>query len=296
MRKWEKNEAARLIMAEKLTHAGGVPSMIMDLLETNLKSDTLEGLSCGGAPSAETMPDDVSKRFKNVESGQGYGLSETNAVAASIQGLDFMIRPTSAGPATPINDFRVVDADSGKDVPSGHVGELWIRGPNIMKCYWNDPVATKKAITPDGWFKSGDICLVDEEGFLFIKDRVKDIIIRGGENIHSVEVENALYADHRLFDAAAVSVPDKRLGELVAAVVGTKPSFKGTVSEESVLAVARQHLPSFAVPVMILVQDEMIERNANGKIMKDVVRKRVRDEWLRRQKANSRTVSASARL
>ncbi|KLO12121.1 acetyl-CoA synthetase-like protein [Schizopora paradoxa] len=96
MRKWDKNEAARLIMAENLTHAGGVPSMIMDLLETNLKSDKLENLSCGGAPSAETMPDDVLQRFKNVESAQGYGLSETNAVAANIHGLDFILRPTSA--------------------------------------------------------------------------------------------------------------------------------------------------------------------------------------------------------
>ncbi|KLO09667.1 acetyl-CoA synthetase-like protein [Schizopora paradoxa] len=165
-----------------------------------------------------------------------------------------------------------------------------------MKCYWNDPAATKKAITPEGWFKTGDIAIIDEDGFLYIKDRVKDIIIRGGENIHSVEVENALYADHRIFDAAAVSVPDKRLGELVAAVVATKPSFKGSVTEESVLEVAKQHLPSHAIPVMILVQDEMIERNANGKIMKDVVRKRVRSEWLHRQKLKTKTNASSARL
>ncbi|EJD00631.1 long-chain-fatty-acid-CoA ligase [Fomitiporia mediterranea MF3/22] len=283
MHKWDKEEAARIIKRERLTNAGGVPSMIMDLIESSLDSDALENLSCGGAPSAETMPKEVKRRFKGVESGQGYGLSETNAIAVSIH-ADFLARPTSCGLASPVTDLVIVDPVTLKVLPPGQVGEIWIKGVHVMKGYWGDPEATRKAITRDGWFKSGDSACIDEEGFVYIKDRIKDIIIRGGENIHSVEVENALYADDHILDAAAVSVPDRRLGELVAAVVATKPHYKGQVSEEEVIDIARRLLPPHAVPVMVLVQDDLIERNANGKIMKDSVRKRVRREWARRLK------------
>ncbi|PAV15027.1 long-chain-fatty-acid- ligase [Pyrrhoderma noxium] len=282
IRKWNKDEAARLIVREGITNAGGVPSMVMDLLDSDLASNTLEALSYGGAPSAETMPKDVHVRFPKVESAQGYGLSETNAVAAGIHGEDYLARPASTGCATPVNDLLVVDPNTQRILGPNQVGELWIKGPNVIKGYWRDPVATAKAITKDGWFKTGDIASMDEEGFVYIKDRVKDIIIRGGENIHSTEVENALYSDDRILDAAAVSVPDKRLGELVAAVVTTKSHFHGQVTEADVIKRAREHLPAHAVPVMVLVQDEMIERNANGKIMKDVLRTRVRKEWARR--------------
>ncbi|OCB89617.1 long-chain-fatty-acid-CoA ligase [Sanghuangporus baumii] len=275
MHKWDKEEAALLIKRECLTSAGGVPSMIMDLIESSLDSagnSFLESLACGGAPSAETMPREVARRFgAGVDAGQGYGLSETNAVAASIQGegmytrtphtmhhanlmifvwlvcKDFIARPTSTGLPTPVNDLLVVDPVTLKVLPPGEVGELWIKGANVMRGYWGDKEATRKAITRDGWFKSGDSAYIDEEGFLFIKDRikdiiirVKDIIIRGGENIHSTEVENALYADERILDAAAVSVPDPRLGELVAAIVATRPHYKGQVAEEDVIENARK--------------------------------------------------------
>jgi len=183
-----------------------------------------------------------------------------------------------------VGDILIVDPATEKVLPTGKIGEIWIRGPNVMKGYWNDPEATDKAITRDGWFKSGDLGLVDEEGFLFIKDRAKDIIIRGGENIHSVEVENALYADERIMDAAAVSVPDRRLGELVAAVVSIKHAFHGKVTEASVIDHSRKLLPAHAVPVMVLLQEELIERNANGKIVKGDLRARVRKEWAERQK------------
>ncbi|KAL5500943.1 hypothetical protein ACEPAH_9330 [Sanghuangporus vaninii] len=292
MHKWDKEEAALIIKRERLTSAGGVPSMIMDLIESSLDSagnSSLESLSCGGAPSAETMPREVARRFgAGVDSGQGYGLSETNAVAASIQGEDFITRPTSTGLPTPVNDLLVVDPVTLKILPPGQVGELWIKGANVMRGYWGDKEATRKAITRDGWFKSGDSAYIDEEGFLYIKDRIKDIIIRGGENIHSTEVENALYADERILDAAAVSVPDPRLGELVAAVVATKPHYKGQVVEEDVIGNARKLLPAHAIPVLVLVQDEMIERNANGKIVKTDLRKRVRREWARRLKLKNK--------
>ncbi|KAL5480310.1 hypothetical protein ACEPAI_1580 [Sanghuangporus weigelae] len=319
MHKWDKEEAALIIKRERLTSAGGVPSMIMDLIESSLDKagySSLESLSCGGAPSAETMPREVVRRFGAVvDSGQGYGLSETNAIAASVQGegmytctshtihhvnlmvfvwllyKDFIARATSTGLPTPVNDLLVVDPVTLKVLPPGEVGELWIKGANVMRGYWGDKEATRKAITRDGWFKSGDSAYIDEEGFVYIKDRIKDIIIRGGENIHSTEVENALYADERILDAAAVSVPDPRLGELVAAVVATKPHYKGQVAEEEVIDNARKLLPAHAVPVLVLVQDELIERNANGKIVKTDLRKRVRREWARRLKLNNKSRS-----
>ncbi|KAL5512438.1 hypothetical protein ACEPAG_3430 [Sanghuangporus baumii] len=292
MHKWDKEEAALIIKRERLTSAGGVPSMIMDLMESSLDkagNSTLESLSCGGAPSAETMPREVVRRFgAEVDSGQGYGLSETNAIAVSIQGEDFIARPTSTGLPPPVTDLLVVDPVTLKVLPPGEVGELWIKGANVMRGYWGDKEATRKAVTRDGWFKSGDSAYIDEEGFVYIKDRIKDIIIRGGENIPSTEVENALYADERILDAAAVSVPDPRLGELVAAVVATKPHYKGQVAEEEVIENARKLLPAHAVPVLVLVQDELIERNANGKIVKTDLRKRVRREWARRLKLNNK--------
>jgi len=257
--------------------------LVMDLLESSLQDSTLENVGCGGAPVSDAMPKDVKKRFKGAKPSQGYGLSETNAIVANIHGEDFLVRPGSVGLASPVNDFLIVDPVTLKVQPPGEIGELWIRGPNVMKGYWGDPVGTDKAITRDGWFKSGDIATMDEEGFIYIKDRVKDIIIRGGENIHSVEVENALYADERLLDVAAVSVPDKRLGELVAAVVVTKTPFRGKVTEAEVIEIARKSLPAHAVPVLVLVEDELIERTASGKPMKNSVRKRVRKEWARRQ-------------
>ncbi|TDL21288.1 long-chain-fatty-acid-CoA ligase [Rickenella mellea] len=286
MRRWDANEAARLITSEKITTCGGVPSMAADLLDTDLQSDILEGVSFGGAPASSSTAPELAKRFKNAVPGQGYGLTETNALAACH--ADFVAKPSSTGWACPVVDIIVVDIKGEKIMPPHQIGEVWIKGPNVMTCYWNDPAATAKAITKDGWFKSGDLGYLDEEGFLFIKDRVKDIMIRGGENIHSIEVEDALYKDERILEAAAVSVPDKRLGELVAARVTTRPGFHGQVKEEEVLEVASKFLPAHAVPVMVLVSDKPVERNAPGKIMKDVVRKEVRAEWAKRLKAQTR--------
>ncbi|KAL0072408.1 hypothetical protein AAF712_000171 [Marasmius tenuissimus] len=127
-----------------------------------------------------------------------------------------------------------------KVAPPGTVGEIWLRGPNVMKGYWRDPEATSKVLNSDGWLRTGDIGMMDDEGFLYVKDRIKDIIIRGGENIASIAVENALYMDSRVMEVAAVGVPDTRLGELVAALVSVKPPFRGKVTETSLIELARK--------------------------------------------------------
>lgn len=168
---------------------------------------------------------------------------------------------------------------NGVALPRHSVGEVWLRGPNVMKGYWRDPEATNKVITTDGWFKTGDLGYLDDENFLFIKDRLKDVIIRGGENIDSVSVENALYSDDRILEAAAVGVPDKRLGELVAAIVSIKPAFRGQVTEAELILRAQKSLPKFAVPVMVVIVDHALERTPSGKIVKGIARKLARRHW-----------------
>ncbi|CAK5277834.1 unnamed protein product [Mycena citricolor] len=282
IRKWVPEEAARVIIEEKLTSAGGVPSMPGDLLETILAKQhyPIEGLSLGGAPAPESLPARARKAFPSVTLSQGYGMTECNAIATSFAGEDYLARPTSCGLPPPVNEISIVA--KGRAVPAGEVGEVWIRGPNVMKEYWRDTKATSKVLTKDGWLRTGDLGLLDQEGFLYIKDRIKDIIIRGGENIDSTSVENALFTEG-VQEAAAVAVPDIKLGELVAAVVSVSPEFREKITEAGLIALARERLPKFAVPVMVLFLD-VLPHNASGKVVKADLRALAGKEWERRRK------------
>ncbi|KAJ3515337.1 hypothetical protein NLJ89_g1824 [Agrocybe chaxingu] len=293
MRKWIPEEGARLMKKENVVIAGGVPSMVSDLADSSAAGLPLDALMFGGAPAPDTLTPRARKAFPTATMSQGYGLTETSSVAVGFAGEDYVTRPTSwfvpsstagdhplivlSGLAMPINNLMIMNGNTS--VPAGTIGEVWIRGPNVMKGYWRDQAATDKVLTQDGWFKSGDLGFLDKEGFLYIRDRIKDIIIRGGENIDSVTVENALYADERVLEAAAVGVPDKRLSELVAAVVSVKPPFHSRVRERELISLARKSLPKFAVPVMIVVQNEPFERTPSGKILKADLRKLAAKEW-----------------
>ncbi|KAJ7647324.1 hypothetical protein FB45DRAFT_1019579 [Roridomyces roridus] len=213
--------AARLIKAENVALAGGVPAMISDLLRSSLVGYPLQGLLTGGSPLPESLARRAQASFPTAAVSQVYGLTEINCTAASISGEDFVDRPDSTGRACPVNDILIVKKN--KILAPGELGEIWLRGPNVMKEYWNDPV--------------------------------KDVIIRGGENIASVTVENALYADARVLEAAAIAVHDERLGELPAAVVYIAPEFRGQVTEASLIALTKTKLPKFAVPVLIVFAD-----------------------------------------
>jgi len=149
-----------------------------------------------------------------------------------------------------------------------------------MKGYWRDQAATDKVVTKDGWLMTGDIGILDEDGFLHIKDRIKDIIIRGGENIDSAMVENALFTEG-VMEVAAVAVPDEKLGELVAAVVSVHAEYRGKITEKALIAQARPRLPNFAVPVMVVFKDEL-PHNPAGKILKGDLRAVARREWEKR--------------
>ncbi|KNZ81035.1 2-succinylbenzoate--CoA ligase [Termitomyces sp. J132] len=294
--KWIVEEAATLIKRENVRVAGGVPAMVSDLIDSSLAGFSLEGIFFGGSPAPDALAPRAKHAFSTATMMQAYGMTETNSIAVSVvlpqtlifpnlkhlfpkqfAGDDYTARPTSTGRASPVNEIKIVC--DGSTVGPGIPGEVWLRGPNIMQCYWRDSDATENALTSDGWLRTGDLGYLDEEGFLYIKDRLKDIIIRGGENIDSVAVENALYRDPRISEAAAVGVPDNRLGELVAAVVSVKPAHRGMVTGTQLIATARKYLPRFAVPVMIIVQDEPFELTPSGKIIKGKLRQLARHHW-----------------
>ncbi|KAJ3736806.1 hypothetical protein DFJ43DRAFT_1143478 [Lentinula guzmanii] len=267
-----------------------VPSMVIELVD--MGGISLDSLNFGGAPSSVLLEQKVKKTLPNTILSQGYGMTETNSIAVSFCGADCKLRPSSTGLATPVNDLLIMDPQTLKEVPIGNMGEVWIRGVNVMQGYWKDPQATAQAITTDGWLRSGDLGCIDEEGFLFIKDRLKDVIIRGGENIDSVSVENAIYAHPAVHEVGAISVPDDRLGELVAAVASLKPNC-GKVTEDEVISVARNLLPRFAVPVMVILQTEPLEHTPSGKIIKTRLRALAREMW---QKRNGRRAHNKAKL
>ncbi|KAJ3865458.1 hypothetical protein EV359DRAFT_38801 [Lentinula novae-zelandiae] len=291
MRKWIPAEGL-LIRSENVTLAGGVPAMVSDLLDSSLVGHPLEGLFFGGSPASELLASQAQVAFPTARLSQAYGLTETNSVAVGIAGEDYMMRPGSTGLACPVNDMVIV-ADDGRVASHGEIGEIYLRGPNVMKGYYRDPDATSQVMTTDGWLKTGDVGTMDEEGFLFVKDRIKDIIIRGGENIPSLLVENALYEDARVREAAAVGVPDRRLGELVAAVVSLKAQSGGKVTESSLIESVRKSLPPFAVPVMILIQEKPFELTPSGKIIKGQLRKLAREHWELRRKNNPKSARAN---
>jgi long-chain acyl-CoA synthetase len=273
MRRWDTLEALKLIEREKLNGAGGVPTIAWQLIEhpdfKTFDTSSLDSFSYGGAPAAA----DLVRRLKtNVPASQlatAWGMTETSAPFTIVIGEDYESRPTTCGYAMPIGDMRIVGPD-GQDVPSGETGELWVRGPNVVKGYWGNRQATE-ATFGGGWLRTGDIAKIDQEGFCYIVDRAKDMLIRGGENIYCVEVENALAAHPDVVDAAVVGRPHKELGEEPVAVVTLKAG--SPLTEPALRAFAAERIASFKVPVQIVLQQEMLPRNANGKIMKRELRK-----------------------
>ncbi|HBM86927.1 MAG TPA: fatty acid--CoA ligase, partial [Rhodobiaceae bacterium] len=273
MYKWDPEEALHLIEKEKIAAFGGVPAMVWQVLESpnfdQFDLSSVESVSYGGAPSAPELVARIKQAFPKVSPGNGYGLTETSSVTTQNSAEDYQNRPSSAGPAVPVCDLKVVDTDNN-EVPLGEVGELLIRGPNVVKGYWNKPEATAEAIDGDGWFRSGDLVRMDEEGFVYILDRAKDMLIRGGENIYCVEIEDVLYAHPDVMDAAIIGIPHKVLGEEVGAIVQVTDG--SLVTEEALQGHVREQLAAFKVPIKIEIRNEPLPRNANGKILKTQLR------------------------
>jgi len=208
----------------------------------------------------------------HIQPGQGYGLTETNAIGATITGKFYLSKPESTGrPSPPVTQVQIKD-ESGNILPAGEIGEICIKGATIMKGYWKKPEETAKALQ-DGFFHTGDVGLLDEHGFLFIKDRAKDIVIRGGENIACAEVEYALSDHPAVCEAAVYGLPDERLGEVVAASVQIRS--EDAVSVEALQAFLQSRIAHFKVPTCIKLQTAQLPRIATGKIAKKEIRQAV---------------------
>ncbi len=272
--KWDVVEALQIIEREKITTIGGVPAIAWQVLEhperDNYDLSSIAFVSYGGAPSAPDLLATIKKRFPAGLASNGWGMTETCAAACVNFGADYEMRPESCGAPAPGVEFKVVGGQ-GETLGVNEVGELWARGPNNCKAYWNKPEATAKTFI-DGWVVTGDIGRIDEEGFLFLLDRAKDMLIRGGENIYCIEVEAAIYDHPAIMDASIVGIPHKILGEEVGAVVQVKPDM--TVTADELKQFVSQKLAAYKVPVEIQVQSDPLPRNASGKILKNELRAR----------------------
>ncbi len=277
MRRWNAEDALALIEREGLTHAGGVPTLAWqmvqspDLPQRDLSS--LEVVSYGGAPAAPELVRKLGESFPGAAAGFGWGMSETCATFTLNMAEDYELRPSSSGRSFPVGELRIRD-EAGQDLPVGEVGEIWAKGPNVVRGYWNNPQATAETIV-DGWLRTGDLGRLDEDGFLYVVDRAKDMIIRGGENIYCIEVENTLFEHEAVADAALQAIPHPTLGEEPGAVVLLKPGAAATEAE--LQAFVAQRLAGFKVPRKVVFTTQPLPRNANGKVMKPAIKQMLLD-------------------
>ena len=251
-----------------------VPTMVWRVCEHPARHDydtsTVTAVAFGGSPSADELLRMVRDTFPNVAStSNAYGLTETSSVASVINGQEALDRPTSVGQAVPTVSIRITDVD-GNVLGTGETGEVCITGPILMAGYWNKPEATAQAIDPEGWLHTGDIGHLDDDGYLYITDRKKDMIIRGGENIYCVEIEQRLVNHAEIADAAIIGVPHPELGEEVKAVVQVEEG--STLTEADVQQWVAEGLAAFKVPAYVDVRTEKLPRNASGKLLKNVLR------------------------
>ena len=274
--KWEPNRALELIEREQVTNFVGVPTMAWDLLEAETFADrdtsSLTSVGGGGAPMPPELVRRIEDNFSKGRPGLGYGMTETNAYGPQNSGDDFLAHPTSTGRPVPIMDLRVTDPD-GVVLEPGSTGEIWFRSPSLIRGYWNRPEATAETLV-DGWLKSGDIGRIDDEGFVYVSDRAKDMILRGGENIYCAEVEAAIYEHPAVYEAAVYGVPDDRLGEELACHVMVKPD--ATLDAGELQRFVGERLAKFKVPTIVTLVTEQLPRNASGKILK----RDLRDSYL----------------
>jgi long-chain acyl-CoA synthetase len=279
MYKWDPEEALQLIEAERITQFNGVPTMSWELIQSpnfdRYDTSSLKSMGGGGAAMAPEHARQIDARLKTGSAGTGYGMTETNGLGSTISGEALLERPRSCGrPTPPIVTMKIVD-EAGIEVPRGVTGEIWIRGPMNFRGYWNRPEDTAAALT-DGWLHTGDVGHMDDEDYVFITDRAKDMVIRGGENIGCQEVEAVIYDHPAVSECAVFGLPDERWGEILAAVVMRKPDH--TLSAAELKAHVGAHLARFKVPERVWIQDEQLPRIASGKIYK----RGLRDEALSR--------------
>lgn len=280
MYRWDAGEALRLVAQERVTAMSGVPVMARELINhpdfTSTDTSSLTSLAGGGAQVPPDLVKKIESQVATARPGTGYGMTETCGIITSISADFFVDKPDSAGPAMPNFEAKCVD-DLGKTVEPGKTGELWVRGSSVIKGYINRPEATAESIT-DGWLHTGDIARIDADGFIFIVDRKKDMVLRGGENIYCAEVESTIYTHPAIAECCVFGVPDDRLGEEVGVAVVLNPGEHLTddALREHCAAVMAKH----KVPRYIWFLDDALPRNASGKFIKRELRDRLSAELL----------------
>ena len=266
MHRWDPELAAALIERDQLSSVVAPAAMTGDLVRIarsgKYQLDSLLTVGGGGAPRAPEQVRQIGASFGQALPNTGWGMTETNAIGAGIGGQDYLDRPASSGRCAQVLSLKVVD-ELGEALPAGERGELLVRGTSVFSGYWNRPEANASAFV-DGWFRTGDVALIDDDGFVFIVDRIKDLIIRGGENIGCGQVEAALLLHPEVFEAAVYGVPDERLGEEVGATVHGSPALDVEALREFLAA----HLARFEVPRYINVSVDPLPRTPSGKILK----------------------------
>jgi long-chain acyl-CoA synthetase len=274
MYKWDAGEALRLIERERVTNFTGVPTMTREILaHPDLDAHDLSSLKVMGGGGASFQPDlvdKVEKRRGRTRPNTGYGLTETSGIITTTSADYHVGKPDSVGPIMPCFEARCVD-ENGDAVPQGTVGELWVKGAQVISGYLNRPDETAESIT-DGWFHTGDVARIDEDGFLYIVDRIKDMVLRGGENIYCSEVEATLFDHPDIAECAVFGVPDERLGEEVGVAVVTRNG--ASLDAEAIRAHCRDRIAKHKIPRYVWLLSEPLPRNANSKFLK----RQLRDE------------------
>ena len=271
MYRWDPNLAAELIEREKITSVTAPAAMTGDLVrvarETSRDLSSLISVGGGGAPRAPEQVRQIEASFAKAMPATGWGMTETNAIGTGIGGPDYLKRPASSGRCSAVLELKVID-EAGNALPAGERGELLVRGTSVFGGYWNRPEVNAEVFLPGGWFRTGDVAYLDDEGYLFIVDRIKDLIIRGGENIGCGQVEAALLTHPGVHEAAVYAVPDERLGEEVGATVYGDSG----LTAEALQSFLAPHLARFEIPRYFRFAPQPLPRTASGKILKRELR------------------------
>ncbi|MGD9999580.1 MAG: class I adenylate-forming enzyme family protein [Ilumatobacteraceae bacterium] len=275
--KWDPGRALELIEREHVTNFSGVPSMSRELLShpdwEKRDTSSLLGMGGGGAALQPDLVGKIAGALKKGAPATGYGLTETHGIVTANSSRFYLAKPESCGPVVPTLDAKLVD-EEGNDLPASPstVGQLAVRGAVVIKGYLNRPEATADAIR-DGWFNTGDIARIDEDGFVYIVDRAKDMVLRGGENVYCSEVETAIYQHDDVAEAAVFGIPDERLGEEVAAAIVLREG--ASMTEEQLRAFLTDRIAKHKIPARVWFLEQQLPRNANGKFVKRELRQQL---------------------
>jgi acyl-CoA synthetase (AMP-forming)/AMP-acid ligase II len=272
MYKWDAQQALKLIERERITILSVAPAMLLQLLESpefdQHDTSSLSSLGVGGSATPTKVSALMSERVANMYGGTGWGMTETNSIGTAFTGQAFIENPGSAGFCHATVEVKVCD-EQGRDLPVAIPGRLWIKTSTAVSHYWNRPEANAESFR-DGWFDSGDIGYFDDRGYLYLSDRAKDMIIRGGENIYPAEIEAVLGEHPDVYEVAAFGVADEKMGEQVA--IAVVPRAGATVTEVAIKEFAQQHLAAFKVPQKVNILDQPLPRNPAGKVLKTVLK------------------------